>query len=323
MDFKHLQNLVYLSEELHFGRAAERAHLSQPAFTRSIQALEAEAGLLLFDRDRRHVRITPAGRRAAERARALLVEARELERELDFMRTGDMGHVAVSAGPFSARFLVMPVFRELHLRHPRVSARLEVSDGTVGMERMLAESIDLVVGDLRNLPYSPGVEVHPLGRFHTAFFCRAGHPLAARRRPLAAAELRDFRFACVTMVPSMIARASATLGLGPREPFPVAFECSSLPALTDMALGTDLVLMHAPVLVGDLLESGQLVRLDVEGIDPPVDLVSTYGIARMAGRTLTPAGELLFKRLREAGRAIVDAEGWLKAPYQPAADRAT
>lgn len=320
MDLKHLQNLVYLAEELHFGRAAERAHLSQSAFTRSIQALEAEAGLLMFDRDRRHVRITPAGRRAADRARALLAEVRELGRELDFIRTGDAGHVAVAAGPFSSRFLVMPVIRELHLRHPRVSARLEVSDGTIGMEHLMAETVDLVVGDLRNLPYSPGVEVHPLGRFHTAFFCRAGHPLAAHPRPLAAADLRGYRFACVTMVAPMLARLAALLELGPREPFPIAFECSSLPAITDMALASDMILMNAPVLVHHLVESGRLVRLDVAGIDPRNDLSAGFGVARLAGRTLTPAGELLFRRLIEAGRLILDTEGWVMTPYQPTAE---
>jgi DNA-binding transcriptional LysR family regulator len=320
MDLKHLQNLVYLAEELHFGRAAERAHLSQSAFTRSIQALEAEAGLLMFDRDRRHVRITPAGRRAAERARALLSEARELGRELDFIRTGDMGQVAVTAGPFSARFLVMPVIRELHLRHPRVSARLEVSDGTVGMEHLMAETVDLVVGDLRNLPYSTGITVHPLGRFHTAFFCRAGHPLAGRRGPLEPAELRGYSFACVTMVASMVARLAALLELGPRDPFPVAFECSSLPALTDMALETDMILMNSPVLVQDLIGSGRLVPIEVARVDPRRDLVASYGVARLAGRTLTPAGELLFRRIVEAGQVILDTEGWMATPYQPAVE---
>ncbi|MGK4455498.1 hypothetical protein, partial [Klebsiella pneumoniae] len=96
----------------------------------------------------------------------------------------------------------------------------------------------------------------------------------------------------------------------PREPFPVAFECSSLPALTDMALASDMILMNSPVMVHDLVETGRLVGLEVMRVDPRTDLVASYGVARLAGRTLTPAGELLFRRLIEAGRAILDTEGW-------------
>lgn len=61
MDIKRLSHLLALADERHFGRAAERVHLSQPALSRSIQALESETNQRLFDRDSGDVRPTPAG----------------------------------------------------------------------------------------------------------------------------------------------------------------------------------------------------------------------------------------------------------------------
>jgi DNA-binding transcriptional LysR family regulator len=61
VELRRLQHLLALDDERHFGRAAERVHLSQPAFSRSIQAIEADLGLRLFERDIGDIRPTPAG----------------------------------------------------------------------------------------------------------------------------------------------------------------------------------------------------------------------------------------------------------------------
>lgn len=320
MDLRQLQNLVLLADELHFSRAARRAHLSQSAFTRSIQALEAETGMRLFDRSKRQVRITPAGERAATRARALIADARDLALELDFMRSGEVGNVQVCGGPFTARFLVMPVMAELHRQYPGVSARLEISDGMIGMEHLKDERIDLLVGDLRNLPPGPDVEVRPLGSFAAGFFCRAGHPLAERRH-VAADDLRPFSLACVTVPPAFGEQVRKLLGLGRRAPLPIGFECSSVPALTDMTLATDMVLLAAEAPLREALNDGRLKRVALDLPGGPEALVSNFGIARLAGRTLSPAGERLYAMIVEAARELVAETGQVTTTYRAPARR--
>ena len=76
MDLKRLGHLVALADECHFARAAERVHLSQPAFSRSIQTIESDLGMRLFDRESGQVKPTPAGAFLIERARRLLFDAR-------------------------------------------------------------------------------------------------------------------------------------------------------------------------------------------------------------------------------------------------------
>src|SRR5690554_5526842 len=71
MELKQLRQFIAVAEELSFRRAAERLHLSQPPLTVAIQRLEADLGVVLFDRSRQHVSLTPAGQ-------ALLVQARKI-----------------------------------------------------------------------------------------------------------------------------------------------------------------------------------------------------------------------------------------------------
>lgn len=79
MELRQLHLFITLAEELHFGRAAEREHLTQPAFGRRIRSLEHELGVALFTRTSRRVELTEAGNELLPLARRLLVDAQEAE----------------------------------------------------------------------------------------------------------------------------------------------------------------------------------------------------------------------------------------------------
>ncbi|HEY0793034.1 MAG TPA: LysR substrate-binding domain-containing protein, partial [Chthoniobacterales bacterium] len=120
MELRHLRYFVAVAEELNFRRAAERLHLAQPSLGRQVRDLEEEIGARLFDRDRRRVTLTDAGRVLLAEARTLLAGADSAIRAArDAGRaqhnTLRIGHIGPLTGSFLASSLAA-----LHDRFPRV-----------------------------------------------------------------------------------------------------------------------------------------------------------------------------------------------------------
>lgn len=68
IELRHLRYFIAVAETLHFGRAAEKLHISQPLLSQQIQILEQQVGALLLEHNNRNVRLTPAGRQFLEQA---------------------------------------------------------------------------------------------------------------------------------------------------------------------------------------------------------------------------------------------------------------
>ena len=125
MDFQKLKHLLAVVEHGTFSRAAEAVNLSQPALSRSIQALETELGLPLLDRGTRRLRLTAYGACAVERARRMRHEETELQRELKRMHGGESGSLNIGLSPTPASLLLSPLLAHMTARHPQV--RVSVS----------------------------------------------------------------------------------------------------------------------------------------------------------------------------------------------------
>src|ERR1700712_5132229 len=97
-----LSSFVAVAEELHFGRAAERLHMTQPPLSRQIQQLESELGVQLIERSTRAVTLTPAGVAFLPDARRILQLAESAAQTVKRIPAGDLGTVVIGFTAASA-----------------------------------------------------------------------------------------------------------------------------------------------------------------------------------------------------------------------------
>ncbi|MEU8222659.1 LysR substrate-binding domain-containing protein [Kribbella sp. NPDC048915] len=95
MELRHLRSFVALAEERHFGRAAARLHIAQPALSQQLKVLERQIGTTLLDRSTRRVELTEAGRLLLGRAREILAATGRTVADLDLLAQGRAGRVRV------------------------------------------------------------------------------------------------------------------------------------------------------------------------------------------------------------------------------------
>jgi DNA-binding transcriptional LysR family regulator len=131
LDIRALRYAVSLSEELHFGRAAERNFIAAQPFGRRIQALERELGQTLFDRTSRRVAVTVAGERFVSRARQVLADLDTLSRQTGDVPTRTDQHLILGVFGFgmgALTSLVLDTFREMCPRASVAFAELDYAN---------------------------------------------------------------------------------------------------------------------------------------------------------------------------------------------------
>jgi DNA-binding transcriptional LysR family regulator len=180
MDFRQLRYFVAVADTLSFSRAAERLHISQPPLSQQIKLLEEDLGVQLFERTRRVVRLTEAGKLFYEQAQDILqryAEAREL---CALSRDGRAGKLRVAFTASVPMFEAFPqLLRAFRLAYPRVD--IDLRHLSTGEQLQALEANEIEIGFLRpSCTFRPpeSVEVVPLWSDELVLAAAADHPLA-------------------------------------------------------------------------------------------------------------------------------------------------
>ena len=299
MDLRRYAHLVALAEEGNFGRAAQRVHLSQPAFSRSIQAAEQELGMALFKRGGRKVACTPAGSFVVERIRAVLHASNNLDRDLAMFRDGLSGDVRLGMGPSSSGHLLPPLLASLRSRYPSLRVHVRVQGQPELLALLRAQELDFAVMDARYVAGEADLRVEPLVRLKAGLFVRAGHPLL-KHKTVRVADLAAYGFASGVLPPAVRRALLRLMGLGEADPLPFAVECNDQWALKGVTLATDAVMIGLPDGLEQEIAAGELRRLAVA--DLPEEVAEGHAaILSLHGRPFSPVSI----RTIEALRAVV------------------
>lgn len=303
MDLKRLHHLVVLADLKNFCRAAEKCHLSQSAFSRSVQAAEEELGLQLFDRGTLEVRCTDAGEFVVARARKLVFESRCLDRDVSLYRERLIGDLAIGVGPYPAATMIPSLLTDLRTRFARVKVRVEVNNASYLAEHLRAEELDFYIADRRNIDATSDFDVTLIGRLSGGFYVRSGHPLLSSPT-VNGPDLMPYGLASVR-VPEVILRLLApVMGFPDGTLLPLALECDDLNLLKTVAMNTDTVLACADTATTQEVETAKLFRLVVAGLPP---MFSDMGVVSLKGRSFSPMAQFAVDFLMQWGMRQADA----------------
>jgi DNA-binding transcriptional LysR family regulator len=179
MELNHLRAFLVVAEELHFGKAAERLHVTQPPLSRMIQQLERDLGAKLFERSTRSVRLTSAGEALLEPARDVLTGCRLAEQAVRSAAMGESGRVRLGfAGP-SSYLWIADLSRAIRQRHPGISLELQSTMyADQGLRMVLEGTLDLALARLGIEP--AGIRHRIIAEEHYVLAVPEGHRFADR-----------------------------------------------------------------------------------------------------------------------------------------------
>jgi len=191
IELRPLRQFVAVAEELHFGRAARRLHMTQPPLTQAIRGLEATLQVVLFERTRRSVALTPAGAALLEQARRLLKAADELPRLVHAAAEGLSGRLRLAFVSSIAYGPLPEWLRGFREAHPDVSLQLREATLDVQLQAFDADEID--AGFVLHAPGAapPGFASRLVLREPLVLALPAGHAAVARRTLRLADALHD------------------------------------------------------------------------------------------------------------------------------------
>lgn len=189
MEIRQLESFRAVVREGSFTAAARKLHMTQPAVSLHIKALEEELGARLLDRDTRGVRLTTAGTALLESADAALASLQEAVRRIDEIKAPERGTVMLSCGDTVALHLLPPVITRFQRTHPKAEIQIRNHRSQTTLEQILNREADL--GIVTRPPWlDPALWSRTLLEDPMLLALPRKHPLVDRKR-LTLAALRD------------------------------------------------------------------------------------------------------------------------------------
>lgn len=179
-ELTQLRGFVAVAEELHFGRAAARLHMTQPPLSRQIQLLEHAVGTLLLERSTRSVRLTIAGQAFLQDARAILRHADHAALKAVRIAHGAQGRVVFGHTAGAAYALVPALLRALSRSLPGMEIVLREMVSSSLIQGLADGTVEIAI--TRPLPSAGDFGWHPAWREPLRIVLPKRHPLAAKAR---------------------------------------------------------------------------------------------------------------------------------------------
>lgn len=302
LSLRHLILLDAIAREGTLLAASQSVGLTQSAVTKALQEAEATIGTQLFDRTNRGVRATQAGEVLIAHARLVLTQLRHAGQELEDLRSGSGGRVAVGVLVSAAVSILPTAIATVRKQRPKLAVKVIEGTNDVLMPLLRAGELDLVIGRLPAFSSGSGIAEEMLCEDYAQIVVRSGHPLLTQSG-LTLADLTD--------QPWILPRQETSL----RRQIDEGFRQQGLRAPANIVESVSILTNRALVLRSDYLAVWpvQLARFEadlglVQALDIPLPTTHRpIGISTRRDARLSPAAETFITALRGAATDHGDA----------------
>jgi DNA-binding transcriptional LysR family regulator len=278
MTLVQLRHLIELAATGSFSQAATKLHLTQPALSRSIKALEDELGQPLIDRVGRKNELTAFGSHIVERARVLVDEANELLYTGQQLQKGEIGQFRIGMGSGPGAMLMTPMLILMATEYPR--AHIDISRGNTALlvQSLRERLLDALILDIRSLQPSVDLKVDAIYEMAGAFMCRPGHPLV-KKRGVSFAMLRAYPVASTPLSDEVARVLVERYGPTAHPDQLVNLRSEAISSLLDVARTSDAVVLAIRAAAPDLVELP---------VTPALNANARFGLVTIASRSEPP-----------------------------------
>ena len=303
MELRQLRHLIAVVEHGSFSRAAEAVHLTQPALSRSIQALESEVGAAVLERNRGAIVPTDIGHLLLTHARLLDTVTRDLDRDIALTRGLELGELRIGVGPYGGSALVGPPIGQLNFAHPGLRLKTILAPWQELPDRARARDVDIIVVELSQVQQMEDFAVQGLTEHAMVPVCRPRHPLTLMASPTLA-DVFGYPVAGPSLTPAFASVLQdllpAHLRAQQQKRGLLAVECDLSGMLKDVLRHSHAISLMPAFMVAAEVAAGQLVCLP--GVE--LGLRVRFGCAWLKAGTLAPVAARFMELLAEHDRSL-------------------
>lgn len=289
----HMRMIVALDDSGQVSTAAQVLNISQPAASRMIAEIESILHVPLCVRLPRGIALTSYGKAFARRARSILLELREAEREIGELRTGQGGSVFMGTVAAPSINLAVPAIKRIRERFPKIEITIQVDTSAVLANDLLASRYDFTIARIPDDLNPRLFETRSIGVERACLIVRRGHPLMSRKLvPIEELSAFDWVF---QPSGSLLRRTLEGIFVSRGIPLPDRILNTSSSFLTLVMVAQTDAIAPMAIDVANFVNSptGLAGAIDVLPIDFEINL-QPFSLITARNRALSPAAQMLY-----------------------------
>lgn len=287
---KQLQHLLAIIEHKTIHSAADSLHLTHTAVTRSLNNLEEDLGVPLFERSKTGMAPTTFCLQIVESCKQVLLDLEDIKREADIYRSLSGGELHIAVGRAARGLILRETLPVFHSRYPDITVHISENTPEYLVESLQSRELDIVIAGSGSYRDIDGLSIQPLRDIPVSIVARKGHPLATTIQGKLG-EFLKYPLVAPTMIGSshpLFKLLSAQLGDDKEGSFTKpSIMCSDYPTIENVILSSDALSIVPLVEFSRQLQEGNLIAIDLLGQKVNMEL----SVMEVANRMRSPAAQ--------------------------------